>query len=184
MQVRKPLLIIGTIGLLTLVGLTLMGIVDVGDRLQGLRQRPSNRFPGGLVKVHFPIADLPAPNAFLASPPAELAGSDQEAFNALAAQFARVELAPEHRKRHFAWIQDANVFLHGYSARVLDMRESTFGYVVKLRVFPIITAGRKPGGTSATSFDFIDERYQLTRGKWKYLGGEDAPGSHPGYLSD
>lgn len=184
MPIRKCLLILGAAGFLTLMGLTLAGVIGVAGRRAEFGQRPNNRFPAGLVNVQLPIADLPAPNAFLANPPAELAESDQELFNALAEQVAQIEPAPAHRKHHFAWIQDADVFLHGYSARILDIRESTFGYVVKLHVSPIITAGRKPGGTSATSFDFIHEQYQLTRGNWKYLGGEDAPGGHPGYLSD
>jgi hypothetical protein len=184
-MIRKTLLIGGAMCLIALFALTMTGVIASGHPTRNAPRDLRPRNVDGLRNVWLPLKTFPVERrALIDNAMPEIGEQDLEYFHDLGELASRIEDAPRHRQDHFAWLQNANVYLHGYSAMVLDSKSTTHGYVVKLRVRPQITAGRNRGGTSATSLDCICEWYELSHGKWRYLRGEDDPGADQAIFTD
>lgn len=184
-MIRKTILIGGALSLLVLFTLAMTGVIANGHSTTSAPPDIRQRKLDTLRDVWLPLKIHSVERrALIDNAMSDIGEQDLGYFRELGELVSRIEGAPKHRQDHFAWIQSADVYLHGYGAMILDVKSTKNGCVVKLRVCPQITAGKTRGGTSATAIDHICEWYELSHGKWRYLRGEDEPGAAQGYLTD
>lgn len=182
MTSRRSLLITASVGIVTLVGISVVGALGAGGPRRKAAKQP-NAAIQAIPKLSFEVRLKPAEyDPFIIHPPKKGNPKELEVLRQLASSISQVRAVPDVRRQHFAWVANENVCLHGYHGLLLNASPTATGFVVTIRVSPNITTGNQPGGRNLTSTDFIEERWEFSGGAWYFRGADENVGGGPGWF--